>query len=177
MNEPTPGQTVRKCVACETGEHQYCSIGTDLDKIHQCRCPLCHKAGLLKGIIESANDRMAEIGKHAAESLFPGQIVKLVEDSPFHSNLERAQAAITEECRTLEKMLLSKNNRYGNSVFEPLGIFSTLSPVERIKVRMDDKLKRLQHAHTIAEPDTEDVIADLAGYLILLRVARRLGLT
>ncbi len=72
-------------------------------------------------------------------------------------------------------MLLDKNTRYGNSALEPLGIFSKLSATQGILVRLDDKLKRIKnmgHEETL----DEDTLADLIGYLVLLRVAKRLKL-
>jgi len=41
--------------------------------------------------------------------------------------------------------------------------------VEQIKVRIDDKLSRIMRGENAGE----DVEIDLAGYLILLRVAKR----
>ena len=80
---------------------------------------------------------------------------------------------ISEECRAVETMLLAKNAAYGNSAIEPLRIMSKASPVEQILVRIDDKLSRLARGSAAGE----DVEQDLLGYLILLRVARRLAAT
>lgn len=46
------------------------------------------------------------------------------------------------------------------------------SPVEQIRVRLDDKLSRLARGSAAGE----DVELDLLGYLILLRVARKMGM-
>jgi len=78
---------------------------------------------------------------------------------------------ITQECDALREMLLEKNRKYGNSALEPARIFSKASPEEQILVRIDDKLSRLR---TSDPKEDEDVVLDLLGYLILLRVARRL---
>ncbi len=80
------------------------------------------------------------------------------------------QKAITEECRAVEELLLAKNKAYGNSALDPVRIFSKADPVEQIKVRIDDKLSRLARGDAAGE----DVEQDLIGYLVLLRVARRL---
>ena len=78
--------------------------------------------------------------------------------------------AIARECDAIRDMLLDKNRRYGNAALEPLGIAAKgLSPEAGIRIRIDDKLKRWQ---TLPEGDDEDTVADLIGYLILLRVAR-----
>lgn len=77
---------------------------------------------------------------------------------------------IAEECVALRDMLHEKNKAYGNSALDPLRIFSKADPVEQILVRVDDKLSRLMRGSAAGE----DVERDLLGYLILLRVARRL---
>lgn len=71
------------------------------------------------------------------------------------------------------RLLLEKNTAYGDSALSPKRIFSSASPVEQLKVRIDDKLSRLANwpgqAHA-AIP--EDTLLDLVGYLILLRIAQ-----
>jgi hypothetical protein len=68
----------------------------------------------------------------------------------------------------ISEMLIEKNSKYGNSAIEPLGVFSHLSPEEGLKVRIDDKLKRIKNGSL--EKDDEDVINDLIGYLVLLKI-------
>jgi len=87
--------------------------------------------------------------------------------SPSHQ-LE-AQQAIAAVCDNLKQMLIDKNNRYGNSVFEPIRIFSQAPQLEQILVRIDDKLARIKH--TLPTQDNEDSLRDLAGYLIILLAA------
>lgn len=77
---------------------------------------------------------------------------------------------IVAECDAIKKMLLEKNASYGDSAINPLRIFSRADPVEQIKVRIDDKLSRLARG---SGKETEDVTADLIGYLVLLRIAER----
>jgi len=76
---------------------------------------------------------------------------------------------ISEECDALKTMLLEKNRAYGDSALAPVRIFSRADPVEQIRVRLDDKLSRLARGSAAGE----DVINDLLGYLILLRIAER----
>lgn len=78
---------------------------------------------------------------------------------------------IAEECYALRDLLISKNRKYGNAALEPVRIFSKAPPHEQILVRLDDKISRLRSGQL---DDDEDVIQDLLGYLILLRIARRL---
>jgi hypothetical protein len=68
----------------------------------------------------------------------------------------------------IRELLVSKNLKYGNSALEPLGVFSQLSAKEGLLVRIDDKLKRIKNGSL--EKDDEDVINDLVGYLVLLKI-------
>lgn len=88
--------------------------------------------------------------------------------------LERAEAAplgkaILEECLTIAELLIEKNTAYGNSALEPVRVFSKSSPTEQILVRLDDKLSRLARGSAAGE----DVVLDLMGYLVLLRIAQK----
>jgi hypothetical protein len=89
---------------------------------------------------------------------------------------ENVRGLITQECRSLEAMLHEKNRKYGNSALEPKRVFSKASPIEQIKVRIDDKISRLNTIGFDMAGDDEDTVEDLLGYLILLRVAKRLGI-
>jgi len=62
-----------------------------------------------------------------------------------------------------------KNAKYGDAALDPLNIFSKANAVAGIKVRIDDKLKRIKNAGLCDA--TEDTLQDLAGYLILLMIA------
>jgi hypothetical protein len=79
----------------------------------------------------------------------------------FH---EKVYQALSE----IQEMLIEKNAKYGNSAIEPLGVFSKLSPEEGIKVRIDDTLKRIKNGSL--DKDDEDVVNDLIGYLVLLKI-------
>ncbi len=79
------------------------------------------------------------------------------------------QRDIAAECDALKEMLLEKNRNYGSSALSPLRVFSRATPVEQILVRLDDKISRLARGSAAGE----DVVKDLLGYLILLRVAQR----
>lgn len=75
---------------------------------------------------------------------------------------------IVQQVLQLGVLLLRKNAAYGNSALAPLEVFAKdLTPSERMGVRMDDKLSRLSRG----TPDGEDVEMDLAGYLVLRRIA------
>lgn len=66
-------------------------------------------------------------------------------------------------------LLIEKNRKYGDSALNPARIFSKASNIEQIKVRIDDKLSRIKNAQ---DDEDEDVIADLIGYLVLLKIAK-----
>jgi hypothetical protein len=68
----------------------------------------------------------------------------------------------------IRELLVSKNLKYGNSALEPLGVFSQLSAKDGLLVRIDDKLKRIKNGSL--QKDDEDVINDLIGYLVLLKI-------
>jgi len=76
---------------------------------------------------------------------------------------------VKEVLNEIETLLISKNAKYGNSALEPLGVFSQLSAKEGLLVRIDDKLKRIRNGSL--EKDDEDVVNDLIGYLILLKIS------
>ena len=67
--------------------------------------------------------------------------------------------------------MLEKNRKYGDSALNPCRIFSKADAVEQIKVRIDDKLKRLQNEQN---DEDEDVVKDLVGYLVLLMIAKEI---
>jgi hypothetical protein len=78
---------------------------------------------------------------------------------------------IWAECTQIAEMLCAKNAAYGDSATNPVRIFSKASTEEQLLVRLDDKLSRLARGGAAGE----DVIADLIGYLILLRIVRKGG--
>lgn len=73
-------------------------------------------------------------------------------------------------CHDIEELLLEKNRKYGDSALNPNRIFSKADSVEQILVRIDDKLNRIQKGAGLLAND-EDVVSDLIGYLILLKIA------
>ena len=82
-----------------------------------------------------------------------------------------SQKLISQKCDELKDLLLEKNRKYGDSALHPARIFSKASAKEQILVRMDDKLNRIKNRQ---DDEDEDVIKDLAGYLVLYMVAQEL---
>ena len=82
------------------------------------------------------------------------------------NELTPVQKQIIKICKSVEKTLLEKNRRYGNSALEPINIFSKLSASEGILQRIDDKLMRIKTADKTNKND----VFDLIGYCTLLSV-------
>lgn len=89
--------------------------------------------------------------------------------------LELVQSLIRDECDSVKKLLLEKNAKYGNSAVQPKRIFSKQNSIEQIKVRIDDKLSRIQNMG-LDDFSDEDTVKDLIGYLILLKVSQKVCL-
>jgi hypothetical protein len=90
------------------------------------------------------------------------------------NDLSRTQQQISDICDSVKKLLISKNKKYGDSALAPVRVFSKASAVEQIFVRIDDKLSRISKGVGLLGND-EDVIDDLIGYLILLKIAMQRG--
>lgn len=80
------------------------------------------------------------------------------------------QTHISMICDSVKELLLEKNRKYGDSALNPARIFSKATAVEQILVRIDDKLNRIQKGAGLLAND-EDVVMDLIGYLVLLKIA------
>jgi len=67
----------------------------------------------------------------------------------------------------LTDFLIEKNNDYGDSLQNPIGVFQK-NKIDGILGRLDDKLNRIK---TVGVTDkTEDTIDDLIGYLVHLKL-------
>jgi len=82
--------------------------------------------------------------------------------------MKETQVRLKELTGAMQKVLLEKNRRYGDSALNPLGVFSPLTAVDAIRIRLDDKLKRIKNGPPV--PRTNDV-CDLIGYCFLLLAA------
>lgn len=81
----------------------------------------------------------------------------------------QTEADIATVCEEIRALLVEKNRAYGDSALDPVRVFSKASAVEQILVRLDDKISRLARGSAAGE----DVVLDLMGYLVLLRVAQK----
>ena len=84
--------------------------------------------------------------------------------------MTETQLEIAKICDDIKELLLYKNLKYGNSALEPIRVFSRADNTEQLLVRIDDKLNRIKHGENILYDD-EDVIQDLIGYLVLLKIS------
>jgi hypothetical protein len=88
----------------------------------------------------------------------------------YHVKAEQFKEDVKVVLKKIEEMLISKNKHYGDSALDPIRIFSKAPTEEQIRVRIDDKLKRIDNCGNM---DPEDSIDDLIGYLVLLKIAQR----
>lgn len=112
--------------------------------------------------------------------------VELVENSrlmpppPVTSEQVQAIAALGGQLETFEQnvrrhldkigdLLVAKNKSYGDAALNPIRVFSRADRLEQLSVRIDDKLSRIQRG---TEFEDEDTVRDLAGYLVMLLIAR-----
>ena len=83
-----------------------------------------------------------------------------------------SQIHIAKVCDDVKELLLEKNAKYGDSALNPIRILSRSSPTEQILVRIDDKLNRIKQGNILE--DDEDVVTDLIGYFVLLKIALKM---
>lgn len=87
-------------------------------------------------------------------------------------NKKHFKHALHQVIVEFEQFLLMKNDAYGNSAFEPLNKFSQASPLEQIRIRKDDKLKKMIKGQNL---ELEDAAEDFCGYHFLEKVYQRLA--
>ena len=80
------------------------------------------------------------------------------------------ESKISIVCDDIKELLIQKNRKYGNSALQPNRIFSKCSATEQLLVRIDDKLNRIMKGAGLLATD-EDVVNDLIGYLVLLKIS------
>ena len=84
--------------------------------------------------------------------------------------MSKTEMQIEKVCDEIKELLISKNRKYGNSALKPNRIFSKCSATEQLLVRIDDKLNRIMKGAGLLAND-EDVVNDLIGYLVLLKIS------
>lgn len=80
---------------------------------------------------------------------------------------------IRHECEQLAETLLAKHRNYGGSAFQSPYLQPLLDPETAMKVRLSDKIARLQNLESgdqdIVGESRLDTLLDIAGYAILIR--------
>lgn len=80
-------------------------------------------------------------------------------------------------CKALEDMLLRKNADYGNSSQRAPILTPRLSAQDALKVRLSDKIARFiqleQTGSARVNESLDDTLLDMAGYCVLLLIARK----
>ena len=84
--------------------------------------------------------------------------------------MNETELKISTVCDDIKELLIHKNRKYGNSALKPNRIFSKCSATEQLLVRIDDKLNRIMKGAGLLATD-EDVVNDLIGYLVLLKIS------
>ena len=77
---------------------------------------------------------------------------------------EQTFAPLKEVLNGLEDILRYKNEQYGNTGLEPIGVFSKSDTLEKLLARADDKVARIRNSTELRKND----VADLMGYLVLI---------
>ena len=83
--------------------------------------------------------------------------------------MQQTQQEIARVCDKVKNLLLEKNMKYGDSALNPIRVLSKSGPIEQILVRIDDKLNRIKQGGILG--DDEDVLMDIIGYFVLLKIA------
>lgn len=107
-------------------------------------------------------------GKDKAEIQRLQQLLN--EEDAYRNINSDSEHQIKEVTNQLQELLIKKNRAYGNSALEPLNVFSKQNAVDSLCARLDDKLSRIKNKGL--NDKTEDTLFDLAGYLILLIIAK-----
>jgi protein-arginine kinase activator protein McsA len=173
------------CVLCgaatpETGAlNQYCdaclesSFG-DADNTKTVVCSTCGKEFTARLGYFGLHDELCKDCKQQTMAQFEQMLMDYVSDvhalrKPKEGTMTNTQELIASKCDELKELLLEKNRKYGDSALNPIRVFSKANAMEQILVRMDDKLNRIKNRQN---DEDEDVIKDLAGYLVLYMVAK-----
>lgn len=89
----------------------------------------------------------------------------------------RTETEIKRICKALEDTLLRKNADYGNSSQRAPILTPRLSAQDALKVRLSDKIARFiqleQSGATRVNESLDDTLLDMAGYCVLLLIARK----
>lgn len=80
-----------------------------------------------------------------------------------------SKESIIDVLEGMKNLLLYKNEKYGDSALNPLGVFHKGDALDSILIRLDDKIGRVKNNPDV-RPRVNDV-ADIIGYCTLLLVS------
>lgn len=138
----------------------------------------CSSHGSVEAVTEnvvSAFDEFADLIRNAEPPDGCSTMVPLTDIKLFAAAINGSrgddQKAIAEEVLKVGTTLLRKNADYGSSVWRPPVLAPDCSPGVAIRVRMSDKISRLQtlmqSSGEVADESIDDTLRDLVGYGIL----------
>lgn len=104
--------------------------------------------------------------------IYPDEVLfELVDDQILYN-----ESKVIEDMATQQKIqilfsnfkdfLQEKNKRYGDSVINPVKVFSKVEPENKACIRLDEKLQRIINSDELRKND----VADTFGYLALLMI-------
>ncbi len=122
--------------------------------------------------MKSIRQQLLDAKKFGADKLEIQRLQQLLDEEEAYRIDEKSDSEfqIKEVTNQLQELLIKKNRAYGNSALEPLNVFSSQNAVDSLCARLDDKLSRIKNKGL--HDKTEDTLFDLAGYLILLIIAK-----
>lgn len=93
----------------------------------------------------------------------------LIDDNDGSTIITTFEKNLNSILNSIGKFLKEKNKRYGNSALEPSNMFFKGNSEEGLRIRIDDKLKRIKNSDVLRKND----IVDLIGYLIILCITKK----
>ena len=119
------------------------------------------------------NGLISKRGERKGTRYYPCKNQDKYDPVGFMKNKQTSQKII-DVFDEVKRMVVKKNQAYGDSIFKPSRVFykGSAEPSDLIRIRMDDKISRLIQGDKDIGSD-EDVIKDLMGYCAILLVTMR----
>jgi len=104
------------------------------------------------------------------------EVTQEVEETAAIDKEQQFAFAAGNILQVVHNTLTMKNSSYGNSVLDPINIFSQAQSTPGLFVRLDDKLSRVKYGwDTMDKQQRLDTLIDLMGYLTLLTMKEMEG--
>ncbi len=122
-------------------------------------------------ILNDESDDDDETGDDESDSDFENEIDKELLDDALSGNRGDDQRLIAEEVVRWGALLIRKNTDYGSSVWQVPRLAPECDPGTAIRVRMSDKLSRLEQLLSnpamVESESIDDTMKDLGAYCLL----------